>query len=443
MFLHFFPGLLPLASLAPVLLAIIGILASWVSRVQKLRKKPHLVWKLLAIIVITGAFVWGVVRTFQQEKSARARNLLPEQLVPENLPEIASTHTWNQWLPRAALSNLSFSARHRLLFYGTRKTLDAISIDTGKLAFSLQFAEPILSEPLVIENRLYVGEGLHEAKRARLVAIQLPQGKPLWQHEFSSHLESPPQYSIIQNSLIGCAGEAGVYALEAQSGKLLWENPIGHCDSTPWLESQSIFALVRSKQGSSLAGLNLRDGKAESIVTLSGDPWGTLVRDEHTGYLVATTGVGQLSQVPSNVEKGWLHAINIETKRLVWSQTLSGMPLPIGDLFRTKDRALTIHTLKKGEIWAFNVQNGALEWKVKLSSPILSSARLIPESERLVALSLDGTLFEIDAGTGKLFSQIQLGPQSTSAPAFGDQHAFFADRARLWAIRVSKGRLWP
>jgi outer membrane protein assembly factor BamB len=391
---------------------------------------------IVGLSLLIASATLGIKTYSTTQKLAR----LPQSITPETLPAQATNQPWSQLLPRTPLSNLSYSSDYKLLIYGTeQKTLDAVSIENGTLAFTLRFAEPIVSEPLIDGNRLYVGEGLHEAQHARLVAIQLPQGTPLWQHEFLGHVESMPALTTDHKGLIGCAGEAGIFSVDLQEGKLLWKKPIGHCDTTPLIENTSVYALAQTgEEKSTLIALQSQKGDAEWSLDLPGAPWGTIARDSRTGYLLTTTGIGQLTAHRDSNEKGWLHAIDSKNRKLVWTVPLAGMPLLGGILFKLEDRVLTIHTLKNGEILAFNTSNGSLQWKFQSSSPILSLPRLLPGTNRIVTLALDGTLCELNAATGQTLSKRHLGAQSTSAPALSSKWAFFSDRANLWALPISK-----
>ncbi len=436
MYLYFFPAFLPLVSLLPILLTMVGFLAGGL---QGLRRRPRTALVLLTACLLSASAAFS----FKRYDTARKLGRLPHRFTPESLPTQATVGAWNQLLPRTPLSNLSYSTHYRLVVYGTEEsTLDAISSEDGRLAFTLRFAEPIVSEPLIHGDRLYVGEGLHDARHARLVAVRLPEGVPLWQHEISGHVESGPRLSINQKNLVGCAGDAGVYCLAAQDGGLIWNRPIGHCDTTPWIDGRAVYALARTaRQRSQLMALNFQDGQTEWVIDLPGDPWGTVAHDSRTGHLLVTTGIGQLTPKVDRTEKGWLHAIDVAKRRVVWTTPIAGMPLLSGILVRLENRTLAIHAHKNGEILAFDTRDGSIRWLLRLSGPLLAQPRLIPGTARLVALAFDGSLYEVDAVSGRVLEKSHLGTRSTSAPAFGPRWAFFVDRATLWAFPVSEGKL--
>lgn len=435
MHLYFFPAFLPIASLIPGILAVVGLLAS---AVGALRRRPRAALCLcLLSLIAAGA---GILLS---RKNARLRTQLPVLETPEKLPAVPTNGAWSQNLPRAPLSNLAYSVKHELLIFGTRqRTLDAISTKTGQIAFTLRFSEPILSEPLLNDDYLYVGEGLHEAKRSRLVAVRLPKGEPIWQREFPSHVESPPRLSKDGDILFGCAGDAGAYAVVANNGALLWLRRIGHCDSTPLIEGDTMYALSEfSSHHSQLVAMSTTDGELKWKIDLPGQPWGTIARDPRTNYLITTSGSGDLAPRANGNEMGWIHAVDSTKRILEWTQSLYGMPLLTGILLAERDRSLTIHALKKGEIVALDTKTGATQWTLRLSSPILSPLRRLAETNQLAAFALDGALHEIDGATGRTLSSRRLGGLSTSGAVFGAGKSFFADRATLWSFPTHDGKL--
>jgi len=366
---------------------------------------------------------------------------LPHQKPVELLPAQNTAVPWMQLQPRTPLSDLSISERHGLLIFGTyQATLDALSLRDAKLVFSLQMREPVFSQPVIIGDRLYTGEGLHDAKKARLVAIHLPDGKPEWQVHFSSHVEAPPRLSPDAAVLYGCAGEEGLYSVRAKDGALLWKSPLGHCDSTPLLgegsEDGIVFALVEIVTGQSqFVAVEAKSGKRIWSVPVPGQPWGTIAKEPKHNLHVFTTGLGQLGPELRKNEKGWVHAINARAHSIAWSQELSGIPLTQGILLEVSPETnLSVHVLKKGEIVAFETKTGRQSWHTTLKSPTLSNLKQIPDTATLVAISYDGRLIKIDGLTGKFLSETNLSPQSTSAVSLSENFIFAATRGSIWGI---------
>ncbi|MCM2322850.1 MAG: PQQ-like beta-propeller repeat protein [Oligoflexia bacterium] len=435
--LYFFPALLPLASLLPALLALIGAAAA---AIQSLRHRRIAALRLTRFAVAALLVALGL----QLVKEIR-KNRLPSLAPVERLPAQDTTGEWSQLLPRAALSDLTYSDRHGLVLFGTRQgTLEAISVRDGTPVFSLALAEPVLSKPLIAGDRAYIGEGLHDATRARLVALRLPDGQALWQQRFDGHLEASPRLSPDGQTLFGCAGDAGAYAVEAATGKLLWRTALGHCDTTPWFEpagnsgENTVFFLVASLNArSALVALDPRSGQVRWKTTLPGQPWGTLERDPASGNLLATTGLGQLGPEVQAGETGWSHSITLKWRAVAWSRKLPGIALtssPLVELPGRDSARQVLHTLKKGELHALDATKGNEYWRLKLPGPILSSSRQLPGSPLLLALGYDGTLFWIETVSGKIAARRYLSGESSSAPAFSSAHVFFATRSELRAI---------
>lgn len=433
--LYFFPALLPLASVIPALLTAAGAVATILYAITR-RKK-------LALLIFTSGLIG--VAIFVMISQPKRPEGLPNISEVEALPKQNTSDAWRQLLPRAPLSNLAISKKHRLLIFGTfQKTLDAVSQSDGTLVFSLRFNEPIVSEPLVAplsEDLVFVGEGLHDARSARVTAIQLPNGIPMWQHTFQGHIESKPTLSEDQKMLWGCAGDAGIFSLRVDNGVLLWRSVLGHCDTTPLIAGKLLYTLVgNSKDRSHLIALESETGKELWKTELPGDPWGTPALDPTTGWIIATTGRGQMIAARQDNEAGWAHAISPQNHKVQWTRRLDGLPLVISDRFTHSMGGLALITLKKGDVLALGTKTGETLWTLHLPAPALSAARLIPQTPtRGFVLAFDGTLIEFESASGRILSKRKINEQSYSAPAFSSDYAYFGTRAALVALPINEG----
>ncbi|OFZ20023.1 MAG: hypothetical protein A2X94_11725 [Bdellovibrionales bacterium GWB1_55_8] len=431
--LYFFPALVPIASLLPGILAVASALFAGF---QALRRS----WKKVLLAATISLLALGAGIFLHVRNSARQIGL-PQLSALESLPTQDTSGSWNQLLPRAPLSDLAFSSEHQLLLFGTRHgTVDAVSTRDGTLRFSLKMAEPVLARPLIVGNQAFLGEGLHDARSARLTAIQLPEGRPLWQRTFSGHIESSPAISGDGETLFGCAGEDGIFALNARDGSMRWHGKLGHCDTTPLLESATLYSLIGTgTESTHLLALDVKTGTTQWKVELPGQPWGTVTRDPQTGFLVMTTGTGQLEPRIAKHESGWAHAIDTREKRNVWSRSLGGMPLLTGEILPAS--SIAIFTLKKGELVAIDTASGAIRWRRTLPSPVLSSPRKLNDGPVLAVLAYDGTLLQIDGISGQILTSWRISEESTSAPEIFENQAFFATRGELLGFRVHGERI--
>ncbi|HAR44157.1 MAG TPA: hypothetical protein DCS07_16255 [Bdellovibrionales bacterium] len=430
--LYFFPALLPFSALLPGLLALVGAFAAFY---QKLMKRRKLAWALgigsfLLLLFLAGSY-------FRQYY---LKTQLPSLQLIETLPRLDAKISWNQLLPRAPLSNLVYTGQFKLVLFGTRqKTLDAVSTEDGTLRFSLQMSEPVLSEPLVLDQDAFVGEGLHDALKSRMVALELPSGQPRWQYAVNGHIESTPRVSIDEERIFFCAGDSGVFALSRKTGGLLWNTQLGHCDTTPFLERGVLYVLASGAkvEQSALTAMDENTGKALWTLPLPGQPWGTPMRDEVTGNLLLSTGAGQLDFPIKAEEQGWAHAIDTQSRQVVWTKILGGMPLLKQGLLRRKQGTLVIQTLKNGKINALDFASGREVWSVDLGAPVLAVPVLGQDGTSLVAVDFAGRVSTIDGKTGRLRFAQDLGFETTSSPVLGAGKVFLGTRAAVWGLN------WP
>jgi len=437
--LYFFPTLQPFISAVPFLLSgclalVGGISAGWYYFRYRTKSMPAII---IGFVLLVG------LSTRSLMKSARIPFVGPRLITSERLPPVlgaGSRSRWTQLLPRPPVSNLSVSQKHGLLIFGTDgRTVDALKTYDGTLAFSIATNYSVISTPVIFKDQVYFGEGVHDSDRANLVSARLPDGAILWYRTFDGHIESGPRVSVDGQRLWGCAGEAGVYSLRVLDGAEIWTRNIGHCDTTPWFANDKLYVLVQAKGTTSkLHILDPVNGNGFADIDLPGLPWGTIQSDPATGFLIMTTGVGQIRLKWEKGEAGWLHAFDPVKQVMVWSEPMSGLSLIDGLLFPTKKFGIAVQTLKMGKLEAFNTLNGAKRWEYSRPSPLLSAARVLPdhlfENPRLVSLALDGTLSELDLKTGAVISITKLTEGSMSAPAFDSLRGYFATRDSVFAI---------
>lgn len=425
--LYVFPSFLPLGAALPWLLTFAGSAAALVFAVVR-----WLGWSRRRVAWVL--FVLGLVVLGFMESRIRGRDALPTLQALETLPPQSTGvgEAWTQFLPRAPLSDLAMSTRHGLVLYGTRQgTLDAIALTDATPRFSVRLQDPVLSRPTLTEaqDRAFVGEGLHESRSSRVTAVRLPDGKPLWSRSFQGHIESALARSADESRLFGCAGEGGVFALDAQSGALLWQNKSAHCDATPLFVNDTIYVLVaQGEHESQLRALDPATGSAQSQVDLPGAFFGTPLWEPSKQMIFVTTGVGSLIR-PQGPEKGWAHAIAPKRMRLIWTRKLLGFPLLTAAVI---PGALLV-TERQGALTALDMGDGKTRWRVSLGSPTLSAARVSPNGQ-IWSLNDAGLLEIRNSATGQVIKRQPTDTDSTSAPVFTSTHGILGTRATLWGL---------
>lgn len=452
--LYFFPALLPLASVLPWLLTAVGFLASLFSRIIK-KVRYQKIFFLSGVSLLIAGFTFFAWNHYHLRRLHKGTRLLTQQELPHiqiikkssKNRKPAETHgdLFFQFTKNKILSNIAIQDGR--LFAGTWEgSLDVFSSASGDLLWTVKKKEPILSEPAISNKFLLVGEGLHTSETSSLTAIDVIEKKILWQREFLGHLEAKPLIDANQNQTWISTGPSGIWSLELKTGKVLWQKKIGHSDSTPYFDGKNLYIASQpdeTKKESKLFCLDAKTGEIHWSLLLPGQPWGTpkIVESEKENKktLYLTTALGQLGPLKKS-DKGWSHAVNIKKKQLLWSSSLSSMPLMESEY--DASLGLVFHTLKNGEVLALKMQSGHSAWvrniksEIRSAPTLTSSLEITASKKELLVLDYSGTLYFLSSETGKTLKTLQVGPQSTSRPAVLGNKIYIASPGQLFAYGI-------
>jgi outer membrane protein assembly factor BamB len=439
--LYFFPAVLPLVELLPVLLtafaAIAGFLLGARGRFQRFVWPARIA--LATAIVALAWFGWPTVY-WRLNPNASRLTVLPkfEIISPPPAEEVQPARAfvrgrwredWRVPIRGRALSSLVLSGG--LLMVGTwESTVDAYSTADGAHVWRVQKREPVYSLTLASPNLLIAGEGLHTSQSASLTALELPSGRPLWQREFRGHIESAP--TTKDNKIWFGAGPSGLWCLDLLTGTVLWHSAVGHVDSTPLVEGGKVFFAAQpsdAKPTSILHALDASTGAPLWELPLPGQPWGS--PKLLNGMLLTTTGLGQVG-VNLATDRGWAHAVTPEGK-LVWSSELGGNPIEASVPLPTL--GLSAVTLTNGQVVAVRIRDGAIAWRQVLSAPSQADLTVERGSFTLAATLTNGEVHFLDARNGAPLEIHKIDSDSSSAPLFSPSGLYIAGPATLRKIR--------
>jgi outer membrane protein assembly factor BamB len=214
----------------------------------------------------------------------------------------------------------------------------------------------------------------------------VPPFRKLWRYTEKPLLEFPPIY--VGGTLYAVNNNAGAFALDADTGKVLWERSIGRLNASSPAYSK------------------------------------------HRLYIV-------------NLDPGHIVKLDAKTGKTIWKRSLPGRaessPLVIG---RT-----VYFGCENGELFALSTVNGNVRW----STPLGGSIKAAPAyyGGKLFVGDYGGHMNAVDAGTGKLVWQSgSLGPglgasgqfYSTPAVAYGRVYAGNTD-GRVYSYDSADGTL--
>lgn len=426
--LHIFPALIPMIELVPWLLGLAGAAAGVTPfAVWRRHKKPLLMVAAACFIAALCVIGWKKAHIPTDEEGSRLLAVAdwPKLSTMSALPAAgASGKLYDTLAPlwSAPLKNEPLAGpivAGDLLLLGTfAATLDALSRTDGKPVWSLQKREPVFTNPAVLKDRGYVGEGLHTAVSAGITAFSLPDGKVLWERQFLSHVESSPLVREAEHRLWTGAGDQSLWCLDTRDGTAVWRKKIGHIDSTPVIMDGILFVTAwpdtKVKQAK-LFALDPDDGTEKWSVGLPGGIMGSPQPGPSSTVLV-TTANGQVGpQV--DTDKGWAHAVSGGGK-LLWTVELPGISLPEPAVLANK--GLIIHTLKTGQILALRIKDGTTAWSVTLGKQFDAPAALRTDTNPplLAAVTTEGVVSILDAEGGTEIRRFNVKQGGYAPPVF-------------------------
>ena len=424
--LYIFPALIPMIEILPWLLTAVGALAGASQAAFWSRHRRKIFGFAAVCFIAAGAtVVWSHTQKPSEEEGSRllagADISKLEKLADATQPTDKSYEEFAPlWMVKTKNETLASPViAGDLLLLGTfEATLDAHARADGKLVWSLKKKEPIFTNTAALKDMAFVGEGLHTAPAASLTAFSLPDGKPLWERQFRSHVESETALDAANNRLFTCAGEEGIWALDMKDGAVLWRSKIGHTDATPLLHDDHLYVSAQpddKKVGAELSSLDPDDGDIEWKTALPGNTMGSPQMGGKDRILL-TTAVGQVGPQKAD-DKGWSHAIGTNGK-ILWSVDLPGMPLPEAAVLA--DKGIVIHTLKNGDLIALNIKDGSKAWYVKQGKEFLAPAGLLATTNPplLAGMTSDGVVAIRNAEDGTEIRQIKKTQGGYAAPVF-------------------------
>lgn len=428
-----FPVLLPLAEFIPWVLTAIGMAAGgtqFIKRSLWANKRARFITIVISLTCLATAGYMVVQRTLYTPSREEGSSMV-ETAEISKLQAITTIGTIVPPTPSGAFSLLwSAATPHQLigkpvmlnnmLLIGTYQgTLDAYSIADGRHLWTLHKHEQIFPAPATDGTHAYVGEGHHTSPASVLTSFTLPDGKPVWERKFRSHLESSVLVDATKSRLFVSAGETGIWAIDSASGKSLWHAAIGHIDITPAYHNGRLFVatkLSEESDGSAFFELNPDTGAVLKSIPLPGNPMGSMLTDA-SGNLCLATAIGQVGVTRAN-DAGWAHCISPEGT-LLWTTKLSALALPEGLMIT--DANLLVYTLANGAIAALDTQGGHVVWEAKTGDTFLSDAIFISGATPLVAaVTNEGIVTIRNAMTGEEKRRFTV-EQGTSYPLYSGQ----------------------
>ncbi|MFN3700506.1 MAG: PQQ-binding-like beta-propeller repeat protein [Alphaproteobacteria bacterium] len=359
----------------------------------------------------------------------------------------------------------------------------ALNEDGLRLAWSANIGRgsdrrlPLLAQPIVVDGRVFTLD-----THSRLTAFSTQDGKELWHTNVRSANESDPVISggiAFSNAVLYVTnGYKEVLAINPENGKIFWRESIpAPSRAAPTIMENRLFVITL-------------DGRVIAMNALNGAIlWEYQGISETAGLVGAASPAANFDIVLPVFSSGEITALRVENGSVAWSDNLSTIRA-IGGLASLSDirglpvidkgliiaisfsgRIVAIDERSGGRVWqrefggaqtpwvagnsifvvtsdselvALNRDNGLIRWVTQLdkytrpdrrdgkiiwTGPVLAGGRLI-------AVSDNGLLAEINPETGEIIRQSDIGQSVTIPPTLADRTLYLlTDRGNLLAYR--------
>ena len=426
--LYIFPAFIPMIDLLPWLLTLVGITAS-ATQLAFWKQHRH---KVMAFAMVCFLGAGGVVWWEDAHRPSEVEGSAPVKL--ENFSKLthiadlkagdAIDKTYDSFAPLWTVETKNeplgtpVMAGDLLLTGMFEGYIEARARTNGALLWTIKKHEPVFTNVVPLKDMAYVGEGLHTAPAAVFTAFSLPDGKPVWERQFRSHLESPALIDESGHRLWVGAGDESLWSLDTRDGSVLWRQKIGHIDATPLVNDGVLYTVSwpdLSVNKSKLYALDPDSGKTKWSVDLPGRNMGSPLLGPD-GVILSTTAIGEVGpQKPDDA--GWAHAVSPDGK-LLWTVDLHGISLPEANVL--VDKGIVIHTLKTGVIVALSIKDGSTLWSLQLGKEIDAPSALRADSKPplLATITADGAVSLMNAVDGTEIRRFNVKEGGYAAPVF-------------------------
>jgi outer membrane protein assembly factor BamB len=336
-----------------------------------------------------------------------------------------------------------------LLFETFKKEVVALDARTGSLRWRTgNFRNILMTTPIVANGLVYVGTGANPVlqygnkpvlgvpQRDEVAALNLSDGKKRWAYEtIGENMPSPAYYN---GRLIFINGDWHAYGLRGDNGKLLWKTD---------LNGYSAMSNAAISGSHVIAGICANGIWKSSTVAIDASS-GKVVWEAPYGHCDGSPTVGEGKVFVQSVQPGSMKyvgrnrvaALDASTGKMLWTYVApaDGVATSLGSsegsiagmynagvyyqAFPLDDRFI-----------AFNARNGHILWQVKTAAPVKMSA--VIDRGTVYFGDTAGVLYAVDSKSGKLKNvQLFKGPFTTTPPIIVGRTMVFVNDTKVYAV---------
>ncbi len=263
--------------------------------------------------------------------------------------------------------------------------------------------------PCLVDGRLYIGEGMHDASDCKLYCLDAATGRKLWDFKTAGHIESSP--CVAGGAVFFGAGDDGVYALDAATGRRRWHfRDNVHIDTSPAVAGGRLFAgggVSEAFRTTEVLCLDTADGRVVWRRPTSLPVWGSpVVAGEEVFFGLGNGRLTESDAAPA----GAVLCADAATGQRRWLRRLgdSVMGRPAVD-----ERHVYVGA-RDGCCHCLDRADGRPLWEVSLGSPVVTTPVLL--GERLYVVASGGTVACLDAGSGRRLWDVDVARLSGTSP---------------------------
>ncbi|WP_179298790.1 carboxypeptidase regulatory-like domain-containing protein [Evansella halocellulosilytica] len=308
----------------------------------------------------------------------------------------------------------------KVVFVTDRGWITTLDKRTGDEVWSVRMGNTNRSSPTIEEGVVYLSGG----NNGQIYALELTTGRVLWSVDVGSPAiyESP----LYDNGTVyvssGLSDDAVVTALDAESGEIRWQQPLG----SPTYFGGSIgegYLYIGSYDNRTLRALSLEDGEEVWQITLENQGFASRPVYEDGKLYVASTNFGN--------GQGTLHVIDAASGNAIWQNssvgdTQAGSPIVYEDL-------VVIGSAAQPVVRAFDRETGDEVWVNRDVGMSLHNGAVTADGT-LYITNTNGILYGLDVLTGERMYDMSLSDYSTSGIAVTSGRLIVPHRSGIYSF---------
>jgi outer membrane protein assembly factor BamB len=293
---------------------------------------------------------------------------------------------------------------------------------------------PTASTPLLVGDRLFVGEGLHSNFACRLQCLDPRTGDSKWTFPTSDHIEGGA--AVADNTIVFPAGNDGLYAVDANTGKQKWNFVADlHIDSTPWIENGRVFVgSGPSRRFNNLQVICLESKTGNPIwrTPVKLPAWGSPIVDRDRVFVGLGNGRLTTPAEPPELPAGALTCFDAKSGAERWTfpvgDAVFGRPAVVGDcvVFGSRD----------GNLYGVSF-DGQEVFRLPMGGPVMASATA--SGGFVYSVSVPGRVACVNPADGSEVWRYELSQRGApaevyAAPRVSGPHLFVAGEMKVGQV---------